>query len=223
MKLLDLFSGAGGSARGYRAAGFHVTGVDVMDQSHYGGDEFIQGDVMEVLTEVGYLRQFDAIHASPPCKVHTRLKPFSGTQHRDLVPQTRDALISSGRPYVIENVPGCPLHNPVTLCGSMFGLGVRRHRLFEVNWSLPQPKCRHSEQVENSPGYMVARYHSGKREDHWSPVVGIYGRGQGLGRGENLLWQQAMGIDWMTKDEMAQAIPPAYTEHIGKALIEELS
>lgn len=213
--LLDLYCKAGGASKGYVDAGFEVIGVDIEPQPHY-PFEFYQADAIEFARLYG--PEYDVIHASPPCKVHTRMRAMADPSHADLVPATRAALVATGVPFVIENVPGCPLVDPIILCGSMFGLGVRRHRLFESNVDLRQPACRHAEQESTSPTYPVKRYHSGKPVVTMSPVIGVFGRGQGLGPGEVDLWRRAMGIDWMTRDEMAQAIPPAYTRHIGKQL-----
>ena len=215
--LLDLYCCAGGAAVGYQRAGFCVVGVDMKHQPHY-PFEFHQGDALAFA--VRHWRRFVAIHSSPPCKRNTRLKAFSGDHHVELIPQTRAVLDAIGLPYVIENVPGADMVDPVELCGSMFDLGVLRHRLFETNWDLTAPACDHEGQAARSPGYPVKRYHSGKPEIVMSPVIGVYGRGQGLGKGEVQLWRQAMGIDWMNKDEMREAIPPAYTEHIGAQLMD---
>lgn len=220
MRLLDLYCGAGGAAVGYRRAGFLITGVDLAAQPRY-PYQFIRGDALTVLSEIRS-GAYHAIHASPPCKVHTSLKAFSGAQHVDLIGATRDLLISSGLPWIMENVPGAPLVDPVVLCGSSFGLGVRRHRLFESNIDLAGLPCDHVGQASSSPGYPVLRYHSGRPVTVMSPVVGVYGRGQGLGAGEVELWKRAMGIDWMTRDEMREAIPPAYTEHLGTQLIRKI-
>ncbi len=219
-RLLDLFSGAGGAAAGYDRAGFDVVGVDIVMQPRYPFEHFV-GDALEFLAAHG--QEFDAIHASPPCKVHTSLRAFSAAHHRDMVESTRAALVATGRPYVIENVPGAPLLNPVVLCGSMFGLGVRRHRLFECGVPVPAPACDHRGQEASSPSYPVKRYHSGKPVITMSPVIGVFGRGQGLGPGEVDLWRRAMGIDWMVRDELSQAIPPAYSEFIGEQLLAALT
>jgi DNA (cytosine-5)-methyltransferase 1 len=219
-RLLDLFCGAGGAAVGYARAGFEVVGVDVEPQPSY-PFEFVQMDALDFMADDDG-QAFDVIHASPPCKVHTSLRAFSGAHHVNLIPQTRAALASTGLPYVIENVPGAPLVDPLVLCGSSFGLGVRRHRLFESNIDLTGPSCDHGGQAARSPGYPVKRYHSGKPVVVTSPVVGVFGRGQGLGPGEFDLWCKAMDIDWMTRDEMAQAIPPAYTRHLGGQLFAEV-
>jgi len=218
-KLLELFSGAGGAAMGYARAGFKVVCVDVKPQPRC-PFEFHQGDAIEYVMEHGH--EFDAITGGPPCKVHTSLKAFAGAEHTDMVRATRMAMRHFNVPYVIENVPGAPLRHPVTLCGSSFDLGVQRHRLFESNLPLDSLPCDHEGQAARSPGYPVKRYHSGKPVVVMSPVIGVYGRGQGLGPGEVDLWRQAMGIDWMVRDELSQAIPPAYTEYIGEQLMEHL-
>lgn len=218
--LLDLFSGAGGAGVGYHRAGFCVTGVDEAPMPRY-PFRFVRGDALAYVAEHGH--RFAAVHASPPCKRNTSLKAFSGSHHRELVPETRAALVATGRPYVIENVPGAEMLDPVVLCGSTFDLGVRRHRLFEASFPLPQPACDHAGQAARSPGYPVKRYHSGRPVITISPVIGVFGRGQGLGPGEVKLWQRAMGIDWMSRDEMREAIPPAYTEHVGRALFDHLA
>lgn len=218
-RLLDLFCKAGGAGRGYADAGFEVVGVDIEPQPRY-PYEFIQASAFDVLADAAFLAGFQAAHASPVCKVHTSLKAFSGTQHVNQIPQTRRMLAATGLPYVIENVPGAPLVGPVTLCGSMFGLGVRRHRLFELGgWLAEQPACRHAEQDAASPWYPVKRYHSGEPVVVMSPVLGVYGGGKGLGEGEVDLWRKAMGIDWMVRDELSQAIPPAYTRWLGERLL----
>lgn len=147
------------------------------------------------------------------------MKAFSAAQHRNLIPATRRRLEASGLPFVIENVPGAPLRADIVLCGSMFGLGVRRHRLFESSVPLSAPPCRHADQDAASPGYPVKRYHSGRPVVCRSPVIGVFGGGKGLGRGEVELWRAAMGIGWMSRRELAEAIPPAYTRHIGRQLL----
>jgi C-5 cytosine-specific DNA methylase len=146
VRLLDLFAGAGGAARGYQLAGFHVTGIDINPQPRYAGDEFIQGDALEYLATAD-LSGFDAIHASPPCQAYANVTAWRGQQsdHPDLVAATRDALNATGLPWVIENVPEAPIRPDLLLCGSQFGLRVRRHRAFETSprlFSLIAP-CRH--------------------------------------------------------------------------------
>lgn len=214
MKLLDLFSGAGGAAMGYHRAGFdEIVGVDNRLQPRY-PFEFVQADALEYVAEHGH--EFDAIHASPECKGYSQL----ATMHRDrsyalLIEATRASLAALGRPYAIENVETAPMvRQPcldgrwgVFLCGSMFGLGartneyLRRHRLFETSCPIPQLNCRH-----------------GARQ-----AIGVYGHGGHSGKHRMAYKAEAaecMGIDWMTRDELTQAIPPAYTEFIGRALIQ---
>lgn len=219
--LLDLYCGAGGCAKGYRKAEFDLIGVDKVAQPHY-PYQFIQGDAIDLLPSL--LEQYDiqAIHASPPCQVHSVLKLFADSSSLDLIPLTRDRLIQTRLPWVIENVPGAPLRDPIQLCGSSFDLGVRRHRLFESNLTLRPKACDHVRQNTLSPGYLTKRYHTPRKKYRYATVVGVYGGGQGMGTGEAALWRQAMGIDWMNRDEMAQAIPPAYTEYIGSQILLQI-
>ncbi len=216
-RLLDLYCGAGGAAAGYDRAGFDVIGVDNKPQPRY-PFEFHQGDALTG----PLMREFwegtlgiDAIHASPPCQAYSSLTAGTnkGREYPDLIAPTRALLETTGLPYVIENVPGAPLHDPVLLCGSMFGLGVRRHRGFETNWPLMRPECQHEAMPRR---YQVFR-HGAKYMSRYAPV---YGSGGGK---EMAQWADAMGIDWMTHTEMAEAIPPAFTEFVGAALFEQLS
>jgi DNA (cytosine-5)-methyltransferase 1 len=207
MRLLDLFCGAGGAAMGYHRAGFEVVGVDIKLQPHY-PFEFHEADALEYVAEHG--REFDVIHASPPCQRYSRISKTHGVadRHPDLLPETRRLLVLARKPYIIENVEGAPLQDAITLCGTMFGLRVRRHRLFETSFSVWPPfLCCHD-----------------------SYAVGVYGHsGAGANRGRERargndnthdVWESAMGISWMTNAELAQAIPPAYTEYIGRQLME---
>jgi DNA (cytosine-5)-methyltransferase 1 len=209
-RLLDLFCGAGGAAMGYHRAGFDVVGVDIKPQPHY-PFEFHQADALTYPLE-----GFDAYHASPPCQPWTKMRKLNQAQgvardYRELVVPIRLKLQCSGRPYVIENVPGAPLRCPVILCGSFFGLPIRRHRLFELSfeaWSVP---CAHYNEVADKPPLHRLTGHS--------RVVGCYGHGRG--QGDNVAsWSNALGITWMNRSEMAQAIPPTYTEYIGKYLMQ---
>ena len=150
MKLLDLYCKAGGASKGYQLAGFEVVGVDIKKQKRY-PYEFIQADCLELMKDMDFLRSFDVITASPPCQTHSITQHLRNAQGKstdkiDLIPQTREALVASGKPYVIENVPGSPLINPIRMCGSSFGLRVRRHRLFESNIKLTSSICNHKEQ-----------------------------------------------------------------------------
>jgi len=144
LRLLDLFCCSGGAGVGYHRAGFDVVGVDIDHQEEY-PFEFVQGNALEYVKEHGH--KFDVIHASPPCQHFTKYKNCRkdiAERYEDLIQPTRDVLQASGKPYVMENVVGSPLLAPITLCGSMFGLDVRRHRLFESNMELTPPKCDHT-------------------------------------------------------------------------------
>jgi DNA (cytosine-5)-methyltransferase 1 len=208
---------------GYYRAGFDVVGVDLAPMPHYPFD-FYRANALSVLADGiadgGILGiRFDVIHASPPCKVHTPLRHTTRDSalfnaHKDLIPDTRRLLAQTGLPYIIENVPGSGLIDPATYCGSSFGLMVRRHRLFETNWPLTAPGCDHKSQ----------------------PVVlGVYGTGgsdsgraaRGGGGGVKVSGQaaaDALGINWTTHQPvLSQAIPPAYTTHIGRQLIARLA
>jgi DNA (cytosine-5)-methyltransferase 1 len=212
MKLLDLFCGAGGAAMGYHRAGFEVVGVDHKNQKNY-PFEFIQMDAFEALERFG--PYFDAIHASPPCQAFSQAVKIVNREGRpNLIPPTRSALIELGLPYVIENVPTAigELKEPVTLCGSMFGLKVRRHRLFESNVFIWGMRCSHTEYPRiYPPSY-----------NRITPlrVLSISG---GFMQGKISIEEhrEAMGITWqMTGRELSEAIPPAYTEYIGNVLRE---
>jgi len=150
MRLLDLYSKAGGASMGYYRAGFEVVGVDIKKQKRY-PFEFIQADALEILDNQSFLNQFDVIAASPPCQTHSITQHLRNAQGKstdkvDLIPQTRAALQNWGGIYVIENVPGAPLIDPVILCGSSFNLKVRRHRQFESNIHLTGLPCNHKAQ-----------------------------------------------------------------------------
>ncbi len=211
MRLLDLYCKAGGASKGYADAGFDVVGIDIKKQKRY-PYEFIQADCLEIIKDLDYLRTFDVIAASPPCQTHSRTKHLRNAQGKstdkvDLIPQTRQALIESGKPYVIENVPGAPLVDPVQFCGSSFGLKVRRHRLFESSIKIVGSICNHK--IQGKP-------------------VGIYGSmrdeiPQGGHTAKSIEEaREAMGIDWMIWGELVEAIPPRYTYEIGKQLLSVL-
>jgi DNA (cytosine-5)-methyltransferase 1 len=208
IKLLDLFCGVGGASAGYAKAGFEVTGIDVKHGKRY-PFTYIRGDVMAL--DIDFLQQFDVIHASPPCQTysitqHLRNAQGKSTSKLDLLEPVRAMLIQSGKPYIIENVKGAPLINAVQLCGSSFGLAVRRHRLFESNLPLTGSLCNHTVRP-----------------------VGVYGSMRdeipGGGKTADTIEQarQAMGIEWALWGELVEAIPPAYTEFIGLQIMELLN
>jgi DNA (cytosine-5)-methyltransferase 1 len=207
-RLLDLGCGAGGATKGYQRAGFHVTGVDINPQANHSGDAFVQADMLDF-----DLDGFDLIHASPPCQRWTAYGRRTGVRNEqwpDLIGPIRERLRAWGGPYVIENVPGAPLESPVQLCGSSFGLDVRRHRLFESNVALLAPPCAHHLQTPRFPP-------ASNRTNLRSTVeVGVY-------RIPLDVQRKAMGIGWMTLPELSQAIPPSYTEFLGRQLINTLS
>ncbi len=222
MRLLDLYCKAGGASKGYADAGFEVTGIDIKKQKRY-PFTFIQADCLEILQDLDYLRTFDVIAASPPCQTHSRTQHLRNAQGKstdkvDLIPQTREALIASGKPYVIENVPGAPLIKPVQFCGSSFGLKVRRHRLFESNLELTGSVCKHKEQ-----GKPIGVY--GAMNDTAQGLDKTTGKYVIGGSTAKTIEQarEAMGIDWMIWGELVEAIPPVYTHTIGKQLFANLA
>jgi DNA (cytosine-5)-methyltransferase 1 len=205
-RLLDLFSGAGGAAKGYQRAGFYVVGVDWRPQPNYCGDEFRQADALDYP-----LDGFDAIHASPPCPRYSLVSGFQGVKddHPDLVGPLRDLLEQTPIPYVIENVPGAPLRRDLVMCGEMFGLRVHRHRIFETRGFFAMqaphsPHCLRGGRTNCETGPGIARWITGHYADHDDAGA-------------------AMGIDWMGRRELANAVPPAYTEHIGGFLRTDLA
>jgi DNA (cytosine-5)-methyltransferase 1 len=213
MRLLDLFGGAGGASAGYVEAGFQVVGVDHLPMPHY-PFEFHLGDALEVGAKLIASGEFDAVHASPPCQAHSPLRNMHPTsEFIDLIPQTRDLLWTCGLPWVIENVPHgpMPLVDPIILCGTHFdlksrGRWLKRHRIFESNVPLTEP----------SRSCNCTRV----------PVSGVYGNSGGSSLRGNKFQvvdaRVAMDISWMTYREMAQAIPPAYTEWIGRQLVAHI-
>jgi DNA (cytosine-5)-methyltransferase 1 len=211
-RLLDLFCCAGGAARGYQWAGFLVFGVDIKPQPNYVGDTFRQGDAIEVGRDLLDRYEIDAIHASPPCQAHSDLQKQSKIEYADFIPATRELCQASGLPYVIENVEGAPLNDPVTLCGTQFpGLRVLRHRLFETNWPLTAPAVH--------PKHPLVFTHD-KRKRHYGQLDQDTSFVQVTGGGNCSIGnaRDALGIDWMTKEELNEALPPAYTHWIGVQL-----
>ncbi len=214
--LLDLFCGAGGAAMGYHRAGFEVIGVDINPQPDY-PFEFVQADALD--PELTFDNDFVAVHASPPCQAHSTASGNArkaGTEYPELIGPTRELLKRLDLPYVIENVEGAPLIDPIKLCGSSFGLDVRRRRLFETNWSVGVVPPSVSWQTPRFRSLDSRMVKAGKL----ATVVGVHGHCQYAGEGR--LRELAMGIDWMTQDELAESIPPAYTEFIGRRLIAHL-
>ncbi len=202
MKLLDLYCGAGGAGEGYRRAGFaEIVGLDITPQQHY-PFTFIQADALRPPLDIGC---FDLIHSSPPCQVHSKTKHLASRHHQDLVSQTREMLKASGKPYVIENVPGAPLINPIALNGFMFDLPLDREWWFESSVPLPFVLLPPANKRAVKMGRPVAEGDIIQVVGHFSNVP--YAR-------------KAMGIDWMGQKELAQAIPPAYTEWIGRKILE---
>lgn len=205
-RLLDLFCGAGGAAVGYHRAGFDVVGVDIAPQPNY---PFTMYD-HDAFTFP--LDSFDVVHASPPCQFATAYRRRTGVAPEavNLIPDVRELLLAWGGPYVIENVEqaGPWLHNPIRLCGSSFGLDVRRHRLFESNLSLMSLPCAHD--------WQTPRFPPATNRAHLRRTVEV-----GAWRCADIA-PAAMDIDWMTNDELSQAIPPAFAEFIGAQLIAAL-
>lgn len=206
---------------GYARAGFDVVGVDIKKSRNYPYEHY-QKDALEVLSDSAFTRQFDVIHASPPCQAYSITKHSHTRQHPDLYGPVKKKLCEIGKPWIIENVPGVPMRDAVILCGSMFDLRtidldgteliLRRHRLFESSMMLLAPgPCRHDS----------------------TQVAGVYGGGstdrrhaKEVRRGgytpNNAIAKQLMGIDWMTHKELTQAIPPIYTEFLGLQIMETL-
>jgi DNA (cytosine-5)-methyltransferase 1 len=207
-RLLDLFCGAGGAGMGYHRAGFDVVGVDLEPQPNY-PFEFHQADAMDFP-----LDGFDAIHASPPCQSFTAYRRKGhgvGDGYPDLIASVRDLAETSGLPWAIENVPGSSLAGPTQICGTGLGLDVQRHRWFEVNFPLMGVPCAHGRHAARFP----AATNRG-RNTRRTVEIGVW-------RIPLDVQQRAMGIDWMTLLELSEAIPPAYTEHIGAYLLAELT
>lgn len=210
-RLLDLFCCAGGAGKGYTDAGFDVTGVDVEAQPNYPFC-FIRTDALSLDSK--FLKDFDAIHASPPCQAYSDLAKRNKNAHEwpQLVEPVRAMVQASGLPYVIENVEGAPLKNPVMLCGTMFkGLRVLRHRLFESNFPILTPKHGKHPKVHT---FDKRKSHYGKTND-MTDFVQVTGGGNCTIAAA----RDAMKISWMNKGELNEAIPPAYTRLIGKQLL----
>lgn len=206
-QLLDLFCGAGGAAMGYHLAGFEVIGVDINPQPNY-PFTFHRADALEALDNNGH--EFDAIHASPPCQRHSAMsacRPGLADTYPDLIEATRALLTDFRVPWVIENVAGSPLVNPIWLCGQMFGLELYRHRGFESNVPLVAPE---------HPKHVIPASKAG----HWTPgtVMSVAGHVSPMWKAREVMG----GIDWMNRDELGESIPPVYTEWLGTQLLAHI-
>lgn len=213
-RLLDLFAGAGGAALGYYRAGFEVTGVDINPQPRFPEFmTFIQADAMEILAGGSHaavcIDDFDAVHGSPPCQSYSSAMKHFASGYPELIEPVREVFSTLDIPWVIENVPGAPLPERTTLfgeeglllCGSMFGLRVQRHRLFQTSFRIDPPRlCDHSRKVMNP--------HNAGARKIWREILG-----------EDAFiertWRDEMGVSWMNGGEGREAIPPVYTHHIG--------
>jgi DNA (cytosine-5)-methyltransferase 1 len=221
--LIDGYCGAGGATKGYQRAGFTVIGVDNRPQRNYCGDHFVLSDMLEflaILAEHGYvdfddgggvkLSDIAAFHFSPPCQRHSRMshcRPGLAESYVDLIAETRDFAEWFGLPYVIENVVDAPMRADIMLCGTMFGRDLYRHRLFEANFPLTQP--------EHPPHLIPA-----SRAGHWEPgtIMSVSGHIAPVAHAREI-----MGIDWTNREELAEAIPPYYAEHVAIDLLAYLA
>lgn len=214
-RLLDLFCCAGGASMGYVQAGFDVVGVDINPQPNY-PFKFIQADALAL--DIQFIASFDAVHASPPCQSYSDLAKRNGNAHEwpRLIEPVREMLVRSGIPYIMENVDGAPLINPVVLCGTMFPqLRVLRHRLFEANFEMLAPPHKKHPKVHT---FDRRKSHFGKTNE-WKDFVQVTGGGNCTLAAA----REAMGIDWMTKGEINESIPPAYAEFVGQQLLRHIS
>lgn len=203
-KLLDLFCCQGAASQGYQRAGFNVVGVDIDQQPRY-PFEFHQSDALKFLLK--HHHEFDAFHASPPCQAFTNAQKIRGNEHDDFIAATRSAFQLIGKPWVIENVPGAPVRADLELCGATFGLHTYRHRLFESSIPLHQPLHRPHLNSTVKMGRAIT-------EGDWYHAVGNFS-------GVDYV-RRDLGVPWMTRDGIRECIPPAYTEHIGRQLMEHI-
>ncbi len=214
-RLLDLFCCAGGAGIGYSRAGFDVVGIDIKPQPNY-PLPFIQTDALKL--DPKFLATFDAIHASPPCQSYSDLakRNANADEWPRLIEPVREMLKKTGLLYIIENVDNAPLINAVTLCGTMFpGLRVLRHRLFEANFKIIPPPHKKHPKVHT---FDKRKAHFGKTDDMRDFV-----QVTGGGNCSIAAARDAMGINWMTKGEINESIPPAYTEFVGKQLLAHMA
>ena len=204
LRALDLFCGAGGATRGLQRAGFHVTGIDIRPQPRYCGDLFIQADALQPPVD---LRGFDFIWASPPCQHDSMATPHARrAMHPDLIEPVRGVLERARVPWVIENVPGAPVRADIALCGCQVGLKLRRRRYFETSWQAFSllHACKHDEPVVSVVGHGTPSWV--RQQLGYNPTIAQY--------------REAMGIDWMNRNELSEAIPPPYSEFIGRQFLE---
>jgi len=218
VRLLDLFCCEGGAGMGYHRAGFHITGVDI-EPRKLNPHPVIEADAVEYLLAHGH--EYDAIHASPPCQSYSRSLRHLATPQPMLIDAIRDALKATRKPYVIENVVGAPLANAsdlfgnhgVELCGTMFGLRIFRHRIFETNFPIHAPKpCNHRiiplnpHRADGDPG---------------GPIAGRARMKMEFGADVNCerVWAEEMGVEWMSRNGAREAVPPIFTEYIGRELM----
>ncbi len=219
VKLLDLYCKQGGCSMGYHRAGFEVTGVDHDPTPKY-PFTFYQADALEYLANHGH--EYDVIHASPPCQGYSRSTAQfrgAGKVYSDLMEATRDLLNASGKPWIMENVPGSPMRPDVKLNGRMFGLRVIRWRWFEVGGGLflmnPGQNTIPKGLVKN--GECVSVFGKGSYRKSNSDAHPTFDQGS-----IKSTWRYAMGIDWMDTEGLREAIPPAYTEWIGSMIFEQV-
>lgn len=219
--IFDLFCGAGGAGKGYQRAGFNTIGFDIEEHPNYPG-LFVKADALEVLKTVAETGKWNgirpvAVHTSPPCQGYARGGLKEASKFPRLIEPVRELLVEIDLPYVIENVDGArpDMIDPVMLCGSRFDLKVRRHRMFETNFSIPQPLCFHKQQ-----GTPIGVY--GQHPDS-KQFMRPNGKSRGLRASTLEEGQAAMGIDWMDWSDLTEAIPPAYTQHVGEYLMKEVS
>jgi len=207
---LDLFCCAGGATRGLQQIGFRVVGVDIVPRPNYCGDDFVLGDALQVGPELIRKVRPSLVTASPRARGTRRWRPCTGTRTPMLIPGTRQMLLESRVPFVLENVAGAPLRKDVMLCGEQFGLGVLQHRYFEIQGG-SVVQLRHQRHRGRVRGWRHGVHHDG-------PYIAAYGKGGGKGTPEEI--RTAKGIDW-TYDlvELCEAIPPAYTRYLGAQMM----